>query len=158
MLSHQWEYLYMSLCGSFPIGEYIFTVPDAYSRYPETVFLKDTSSKSLIKELVDIFQTLWHWKPMTLKTDNGPNLVSVEMKNYLCSKGIHHAKLATYWPRSNGEVKHYKERLLKSICAIHVDIKDWWSYFNSMLLNYCSNKHAATQAAPAMLLFIRDKF
>ena len=95
---------------------------------------------------------------MTLKTDNGQNLVSVEMKNHLCSKGIHYEKSTTYWPRSNDEVKHYKQTLLKSICAIHVDVKDWRSYFNSILLNYCSNKNATTQAAPAMLLFIRDKF
>ena len=68
MLSHQWQDLYMSLWGPLPIGEYIFTVTDAYSRYPETVFLKDTSSKSLINELVDIFQTRltndienWQW-------------------------------------------------------------------------------------------------
>ena len=51
MLSYPWEYLYADICGPFPTGEYIFTVTDAYSRYPEAVLLKDTSSKSLMKEL-----------------------------------------------------------------------------------------------------------
>ena len=59
----------------------------------------DISSKSLIKELESIFSR--HDYPLTLKTDNGPNFVSVEMENYLCSKS------ATYWPRSNGEVERY---------------------------------------------------
>ena len=52
---------------------------------------------------------------MTLKTKNGPNLVLVEMENCLCSRGIHDAKSATYWPRSNAVVEHYNRTLLKSI-------------------------------------------
>ena len=93
---------------------------------------------------------------MTLKFDNGPKLVSVEIENYLRSKGIHHAKSATYWSRSNGEVERYNQTLLKSIRAIHFEGKDWRSYFNSMLLDYRSTEHATTQIAPAKLLFNRD--
>ena len=78
------------------------------------------------------------------------------MKNYLHSKGIHHGKSVTYWPRSNEEVERYNRTLLKPIRAIHAKGKDWRSYFNSMLLNYRSTKHATTQVAPAMLLFNRD--
>ena len=63
----------------------------AYSRYSDVVLLKDTSSKSLIKELESIFSRYGY----PLKTDNGPNLVSVEIENYLHLKGIHRAKLTT---------------------------------------------------------------
>ena len=52
---HPWKYLYADLHGPFHADEYIFTVIDAYSRYPETGLLKDTSSKSLIKELESVF-------------------------------------------------------------------------------------------------------
>ena len=128
MPSHPWEYLYADICGPFPAGEYIFAVIDGYSRYPEAVLLKETSSKSLIKELEPIFSR--HGYPLTLKTDIGPNLVSVEMENYLRYKGIHHEKSATYWPRSNGEAERCNRTLLKSIRAIHAEGKDWRSYFN----------------------------
>ena len=154
MPSHPWEYLYRDLYGLFPTGEYIFTVIDAYSRYPEAVLLKETSSKSLIKELEWLFSRYGY--PMTLKTGNGPNLVSTEIENYFHWKGIHHAKSATYWPRSNGEIERYNRTLLKSIRPIHVEGKDWWSYFNSMLLDYRSAKHATTQAARVIILFNRD--
>ena len=113
------------ICGpmwTIPTGEYIFTVIDAYSRYSEAVLLKDTSSKSLIKELESIFSR--HGYPLTLKTNNGLNLVSVEMENYLRSKGIHHAKSTTYWPRSNREVERYNRTFLKSKRAIHAKSKD----------------------------------
>ena len=93
---------------------------------------------------------------MKLKTDNGTNLVRVEMEIYLCSKGIHHAKSATYWPRSNGEVERYSQTMLHSIRVFHAKGKDWQSYFNSMFLDYCSTKHVTKKAASAMLLFNTD--
>ena len=133
MPSCQWEYLYADLSRPFPTGQYIFTVINAYYRYPEAVLLKDTSSKSLIGESEStLFRDGY---PMTLKTDNGPNPVSVEIGNYLRSKEVHHAKSVTCWPRSNGEVERYNRILLKLKSAIHAEGKDWRSYFNSMLLD-----------------------
>ena len=62
---------------------------------------------------------------MTLKTGNGPNLVSTEIENYFHWKGTHHAKSANYWPISNGEIERYNRTLLKSIRPIHAEGKDW---------------------------------
>lgn len=90
LLSHLWEYLYLDLCSLFPSDECIFTAIDVYSRYPEAVLVKYTSSKSLIKRLESIFSK--HGYPMTLKTNDGSNHISVEMEKYLRSKGIHHTK------------------------------------------------------------------
>ena len=77
MPSHQREHLYADIFCPFPTSEYTFTVKDAYSMYPEAALLRDTSSKSLIKESETIFSR--HDYPLTIKIDNGPNLVSVEM-------------------------------------------------------------------------------
>ena len=78
MSSHTWEYLYADKCGPFSTGEYI------------------------LKELELIFSRNAY--PLTLKTDNSPNLALGEIKNYLHSKGIDHARSRTSWPRSNEEV------------------------------------------------------
>ena len=94
----------------------------------------------MIKELELIFSRNAY--PLTLKTDNSPNLALGETKNYLHSKGIDHARSQTSWPRSNEEVECGNQTLLKSIRAIHVKGKNWRSYFNSMLLNNRSTKHA----------------
>ena len=56
------------------------------SLMPEDILLKDTSSKSLMMELESIFSR--HDYPLTLKTDNGPNLVSVEMQNYVLKESV----------------------------------------------------------------------
>ena len=84
-------FIWGDICSPFPTDEYIFTLIDTYSSYPEVVLIKLTSLKSLIKELKSIF--LRHDYQLTLKTDSGLNLVSVEIKS---RKGIHHAKSATY--------------------------------------------------------------
>ena len=107
-------HLHTYLCGPFSAGEYIFTFIDVYSRYSETVLLRDTSSKTLIKELESIFSR--HDYPLLLKTNNGQNLISVELENCLLLTGMHHKKSANYWPRSNTEVEHHNKILLKSLC------------------------------------------
>ena len=135
-ISCRWIYIYCHWC--------LFQVPRDWT--PKGHFLKKFDQGIR----VGIFQT---WLPMTLKTDNGVNLVSVKPENYLRSKGIHRAKSATFWPRSNGEVERYNRTSLKSILAIHAKRKDWRSYFNSMLLDYHSTKHVTTQIAQSMLLF-----
>ena len=66
--------------------------------------------------------------PMPLKTENGTKPFSVEMEDYLGSKGIHPAKSATYWRRSYREKERYNRTLLKSIGAIHAKNKDWQPY------------------------------
>ena len=56
----------------------------------------------------------------------------------------------------NGGVKRYNQILLKSIHLIHTKGKYWQSYFNSILLDYCSKKYATTQISPDMLIINRD--
>ena len=75
----------------------------------------------LIKELEFIFSRNGY--PLTLEIDNGLNLVSVEMENYLYCKGIHHAKLTTYLPRISREAELYNQTLLKSIHVVHLEAK-----------------------------------
>ena len=129
MLSHLWEYLYVNLCSLFPSDECIFTAINVYSRYPEAVFVKDTSSKSLIKRLESIFSK--HGYPMTLKTNNGSNHISVEMEKYFQKESI--IQNQQLLAKNNREVQHYNRTFLKSILAIHMEGKDWQSHFNSKL-------------------------
>ena len=128
--SNRWIHIYCHWC--------LFQVPR--SCIPKGHFFKKFDKGIR----VDIFQT---WLPN-------------DTRNYLWKllmfEGIYHAKSATHWPRSNREIECYIRTLLKSICLIHAEGKDRQSYFNLMLLHYCSTKHATTQATPAMLLFYRD--
>ena len=71
---------------------------------------------------------LQRWPPNAIENRKWPKTFSVEMEDYLGSKGIHPAKSATYWRRSNIEKERYNQTLLKSIGAIHAKNKDWQPY------------------------------
>ena len=77
------------------------------------------------------------------------------MEKYLRSKGIHHAKSATYWPTSIAEVdptiKHCWNWYVQFMPKINIGDR----IFYSMLVDYRLTKHATTRVAPATILFNR---
>lgn len=63
-----------------------------------------------------------------LRTDDGPNLVSKEMKNCLGETGVvHHTPL---WPRANGEVELKNQSLLKAMRISQAKGKNWRAELN----------------------------
>ena len=65
--------------------------------------IKSTSSEAITKCLDRQFSR--YGVPSTLRSDNGPNLVSAEMEEYLDEMGIKHRLTTTLWPRANGAVE-----------------------------------------------------
>ena len=56
-----------------------------------------------------------------MRTDNGPNLVSNEIEDYLKEMGVEHRHTTPLWPRANGEVERQNRTLLKAIRAAHAE-------------------------------------
>lgn len=76
----------MDLMGPFPSGENLLAVVDYYSRYQEVAIVKRTTSNRIITQLEAIFAR--HGLPRTIRSDNGPQFVSEEFKNFLGNNGI----------------------------------------------------------------------
>lgn len=148
-----WQDLALDLMGPFPNGEHIFVVTDYYSRYPEVAILKSTTTDKLIGSLETMFAT--HGLPMSVTTDNGPNLVSAEFEEFLHTNGIKHRSVTPLWPQANGEVERANRTLLKAIRAAQVEGRDWRRELNTHLLAYRSTNHTTTGVSPAELLFRR---
>ena len=78
---------------------------DSYSRFPEVVIVKSTTTGTLIKFMDKIFSRLGF--PEKLVSDNGINFTSDVMKGYLKSCGIKHRKVVPYSPQSNGLIERF---------------------------------------------------
>ena len=57
--------------------------------------------------------------PSTLRMNNGPNLVSAEIEEYLNGMGIEHRLTTPLRPRANGEVERQNRSLLKAMRVAH---------------------------------------
>jgi len=148
-----WQVLLMDICGPLPTGESVFAIVDYYSRWTNAVIMTKTETKNIINVMSTIFAT--HGVPEIVVSDNGRNLCSAEMEEYLCEYGIKHRRVTPYWPRANGEVERQNRTLLKAIRTARVEKKDWKKELNKFLLNFRSTPHATTGVSPAELLMGR---
>ena len=90
-------------------------VVDYYSTYIEVEYMKSTTSTQTIKKLK---QTFARWGiPQEMVSDNGPQLVSAEFKEFLKCWGIIHKPSDPLYPKGNGKaeaaVKTIKNMLIK---------------------------------------------
>ena len=153
-----WTDLAIDLCGPLPNGDMLFVIVDYYSRWPEVIWLKNTSASTIIKCLENVFQT--HGLPETIRSDNGPQFVAQEFSAFCDYLDIQHKKGVPYWPQSNGEVERVNETLLKIVKIANVQKQDLRKEMGNFLFQYRNTPHATTGLSPAELLMgrkLRDK-
>ena len=100
--SEPWERLHLDFAGPF-LGWMWLILIDAYSKWIEIVKMSNTNSGSTIKVLRDIFSRFG--LPQSIVSDNGPQLISIEMSQFMKKNGIHHILIPSYHPASNGQAE-----------------------------------------------------
>ena len=154
MPDRPWQDLALDLLGPLPTGENLVVLVDYYSRWIEVDIVQSTNSQTIIKRLDAQFSR--YGIPKTLRTDNGSNLVSAEIEQYLTEMGIIHKLTTPLWPRANGEVERQNRSLLKAMRAAHAEKRNWRTELNKYLLAYRSTAHVTTGKTPAELLYGRN--
>ena len=148
-----WHTVNMDFCGPFPMGEYLFVIIDAYSRFPEVEIVSSTSAATVIPKLNRVFSV--HGMPYIVRSDNGPPFNSEAIKQYMVDNGIEHRKVTPLWPQANSEAESFMRPLTKAIRSANVEGKLWKKHLYEFLLNYRTTPHTTTGFSPAELLFNR---
>lgn len=152
--SGPWQDCAADLLGPMPSGEYLFVIVDYYSRYFEVVVLKTVTSAVLKDRLRTIFARLG--MPYSLKTDNGPQFVSSEFREYLRENNIQQRTSSPLWPQANGEIERQNRTLLKSLRVAKAEGLDWRQELTTFLMAYRSTPQTSTGASPFYLMFGRE--
>lgn len=153
-----WEHLAIDFQGPLPSGHNLLIVVDYYSRYFEVEVMKKIDATETIKRLERIFARFG--LPISVKADNGPQLVCDEIKKYCRTNNIALQNTTPYWPQENGEVERQNRSLLKRLAICQVEKGNWQEDLQKFLLMYRSTAHSVTLKPPAELMFnrnIRDK-
>ena len=148
-----WQDLAVDLMGPLPSGHTLLVVVDYYSRYYEVDILRSTTTDKVITSLKKMFSR--HGYPVTIKSDNGPQFVSQEFKDYCKSVNVTHQKVTARWAQANGEVERQNRSLLKRLRIAQAEKKDWQDELTTYLLAQRSQPHQVTGVSPAELLFRR---
>ena len=146
-----WEILDTDYYGPLPSGEYILTVIDEYSRFPEIEFTTSTSAKATIPKLDRIISTFGI--PLEIKSDNGPPFNSEEFAKYASFMGFRHRQITPRYPEANGLAENFNKILKKVISTSKVENKNWRQEIYKCLRNYRATKHTTTGMSPAELVF-----
>ena len=75
----------------------------SYSKWIEVIKMSSTKSEPVIKDIRGLFSRFG--LPRVIVSDNGPQLVSNEMKNLMNRNVINHVLIPAFHPASNGQAE-----------------------------------------------------
>ena len=87
-------------------NRFLITIIDEYSRFPFAFPCKDTSAKSIMSGLDQVFNVFG--MPAYIHSDGESAFMSAEFKRYLIDKGIASSRTTSYNPDGNGQVERLK--------------------------------------------------
>lgn len=104
-------------------------VVDAQTKRPEVILLKSVTGSTTTHALLDLVSRFGI--PSQIVSDNGPQFVGEEFRNFCAHFGIEHIRTLPYHPRSNGEAECFvrtvkrvtgdKQLFLKKCCIACID-------------------------------------
>ena len=139
--------------GPLPSGDSVLDVVDYYTRYYEIAIMGSTKSDKIVESLEKMFAT--HGVSLSITSDNGPQIISETVEQYLVDNGVEHRKITPLWPQANGEVERQNRSLLKRMNIAQAEGKDWKKEVQTYLIAYRATPHTTTGVSPAELLFWR---
>jgi hypothetical protein len=145
-----WSRIHADFAGPVD-GRMLLVLIDAYSKWMDVYVMNNTTSATTIQKLRQSFAT--HGLPDVLVTDNGPNLVSAEMQDFLNKNGIQHIRTAPYHPASNGQAERAVQTIKRSLARQQGGTLE--ERVARFLLAYRTTPHATTGEPPCQLLMGR---
>ena len=154
--THSWEYpkgpwqrIHIDFAG--PVnGVSFMVIVDAYSKWPEVIVMKSTTSANVIRALRSLFAR--YGFPYRLVSDNGPQFVSEEFTSFLTSCGISHSKTAPYHPATNSEAERFVQTLKNFLKTFNPNNLNLEMSVQGFLLKYRTTPHSTTNVSPSELL------
>lgn len=119
--------IHSDLCGPMqtptPSGNrYFLTLIDDYSRFTVVRLIKSKDEvPKVVQEYIASMNTRFGRKPIAIRTDNGKEYVTQELKNFLKREGIQHQLTVPYTPEQNGVAERKNRSLTESAKCMLLD-------------------------------------
>ena len=151
--SRRLAHLHVDIVGPLPPSEgyrYLFTIIDRNTRWPEAIPIRQQSTESCVKALIDWVAR--HGVPETIVSDRGTNFTSHLWEALAESLGtrLHHT--TAYNPEANGLIERFHRSLKASLMA-RCQGPHWSRNLPWVMLGLRTTPHAALNASPAEALY-----
>ena len=111
---HHWhvDVSYINICGTF---YFMTSILDGYSRYLVHWEIREKMEEIDVEAILQRAREKFPGETPRIITDNGPQFVSKDFKQFIRICGMTHVRTSPYYPQSNGKVERY-HRTIKSDC------------------------------------------
>ena len=143
----------MDFVGPF-LGKIFLVVVDAHSKWPEVIVMASTTATRTITALRELFAR--NGIPNHLVSDNGPQFVSEEFKQFLANNGVRHIRSSPYHPASNEAAERMVEIMKSALKAAHASGAEVEKSLSAFLLAYRTTLYAVTGVTSSSLFICRE--
>ncbi|XP_074026021.1 uncharacterized protein K02A2.6 isoform X1 [Leptinotarsa decemlineata] len=152
------ERVHIDFLGPIKVGMY-FILTDSYSKWLEVYQMSTNRTSRKTEEVLrDIFSRFG--LPETVVSDNGPQFVSENIKQFFTRNGILHITTPPYHAQSNGAaeicVKIFKNKFNTALQDPRNNNVEISTIISRILLTYRTSVHSSTGKTPYYLMFSRD--
>ena len=101
---------YVNICGTF---YFLCSVLDGHSRYVVHWEIREKMEEVDVETILQRARERFSGQHPRIITDNGPQFISKDFKQYIRICGMTHVRTSPYYPQSNGKIERY-HRTIKS--------------------------------------------
>jgi len=115
LLAHEhWhvDVSYLNIAGTF---YYLCSILDGYSRYIVHWEIRETMTEVDVEQIIQRAREKFPGKTPRIISDNGPQFVARDFKEFIRVCGMTHVKTSPYYPQSNGKIERF-HRTIKGDC------------------------------------------
>eukprot|EP00111_Clytia_hemisphaerica_P012925 TCONS_00037964-protein len=150
-----WQDITVDILGPFKMtitgNKYILSFVDRFSSWPEAFCIPSCETPVLAQIMVDEIITR-HGVPRSILSDNGPNFVSLLMKEVCAILGMEKLTTTPYHCQTNGMCERFHRSIARCLAQYtdkHQD--DWDKYLPMVLFAYRTSINASRKFTPFML-------
>jgi transposase InsO family protein len=103
---------YINICGTF---YYMCSVLDGFSRFIVHWEIREAMKESDVEIILQRAHEKFPNARPRIISDNGPQFISKDFKEFIRVSGMTHVKTSPYYPQSNGKLERY-HKTIKSTC------------------------------------------
>ena len=104
--TQHFQHVHIDIVGPLPSRDhiYLFTIIDRYTRWPETIPMRDMTTASCVQAFLHSWVRRFGI-PVHLTSDRGAQFTSEVWRQMICSLGVNLQQMMAYHPQVNGAVE-----------------------------------------------------
>ncbi|MCP4270130.1 MAG: IS3 family transposase [Candidatus Brocadiaceae bacterium] len=127
---------YININGTF---YYMFTIIDGFSRFIPHWEIHDSMTEKQIEVILERAKEMFPGITPRIISDNGPQFISKDFKEYIRLSGMTHVRTTPYYPQSNGKVERVQKTIKQetirkkapeSVEEARKDVKEYIDHYN----------------------------